>query len=212
MVIADCSVKDKLRKIWFFQKTFLLANIGLEVVLRMFFLIFSKADIWFKELKFVWRIYTATKALPTTRRVKIINKRGFVAAVLNVDNKTFVVYIASLAKPMTIPIQPFCQAQVASLMSKEIGTPAEYSKFSNIFSLDSTVELSKYIKINYHPINLLNDKQPSYCLIYSLRPVELKTLKTYIEDNLASSFITPSKTLANISILFVQKKNSSLRL
>ena len=51
-----------------------------------------------------------------------------------------------------------------------------------------------------------------YSLIYSLEPVELKTLKTYIKVNLVSSFIRPSKFSAGAPILFVWKKNSSLYL
>ena len=53
MVIADCSVKDKLGRVRFFQETFLLANIGLEVVLEMLFLTLSKADIRFAERELV---------------------------------------------------------------------------------------------------------------------------------------------------------------
>ena len=45
MVIADCLVKDKLGRVRFFQKIFLLANIDLEVVLGMLFLTFSKVDM-----------------------------------------------------------------------------------------------------------------------------------------------------------------------
>ena len=75
MVIADCSVKNKLRRVRFFQKTFLLANIGLEVVLGMLFLNLSKADIWFVEQKLVWRTYMAEETLPMTRRVEIIDKK-----------------------------------------------------------------------------------------------------------------------------------------
>ena len=56
MVIADCSIKDKLRRVRFFQKTFLLANIGLEMVLEISFLILTKADIRFVEQKLVRRI------------------------------------------------------------------------------------------------------------------------------------------------------------
>ena len=45
IVIADYSVKNKLGRVWFFKKAILLANISLEVVLRIFFLTLSKADI-----------------------------------------------------------------------------------------------------------------------------------------------------------------------
>ena len=110
MVIADCSDKNKLGSVRFFQETFLLANIGLEMVLRMLLLTLSKADIWFAEYKLVWRTYMAVEALPMTRRVKFIDKREFVAAVLNADNETFVVHIAALAKPTTMLIHSSYQA------------------------------------------------------------------------------------------------------
>ena len=45
MVIAGFQVLDKQGRAQFFQKTFLLANTTIEVVLRMFFLTFSNVDI-----------------------------------------------------------------------------------------------------------------------------------------------------------------------
>ena len=212
MVIANCLVKYKLGRGRFFQKTFLLANIGLDVVLGMLFLTFSKADIRFAEQELVSRMYMATEALPTTRRVEIIDKRELAALALNADDETFVVHIAALAEPAIMPIHPSCQAQVATLTSEETEIPAEYSDFSNFFSSDSTVELLEYTGINNHPINLLNDKQPSYSPIYSLKPLDLEMLKTYIEANLASGFIRPSKSPIGALIPFVRKKNSSLHL
>ena len=98
------------------------------------------------------------------------------------------------------------------LIRKETGISAEYSDFSNVFSLGFAAELSKYNKINNHPINLLDDKQPPYGPIYSLGPVALEILKTYIKANLAISFINSSKSLASALILFVWKKNNSLYL
>ena len=52
MVIATFQVVDKLDRFWFFEQTFLLANISMEVVLGMLFLIFSNADIQFAEKEF----------------------------------------------------------------------------------------------------------------------------------------------------------------
>ena len=152
------------------------------------------------------------EASSTTRKIEIIDKREFAAAVLNVDNEIFVMYVAALAEPTTIPIHPSCQAQVTALTSEKTGILAKYSDFSNVFSSDSAAELPEHTEINDHPINLLDDKQPPYGLIYSLKPIELETLKTYIEANLANNFIRPSKSLAGAPILFVQKKNISLRL
>ena len=79
----------------------------------------------------------------------------------------------------------------------------EYFNFSNIFFPYSVVELLEYIKINNYFINLLNDNQQPYKLIYSIGLVELKILKTYIKINLVGNFIKLSKFLTNTSILFM---------
>ena len=110
IVIADCSVKDKLGRVQFFLKTFLLANISLKVVLGMLFLTFSKVNIRFVERELVWRTYTAAEALPTTKRVEIIDKKEFATATLNADNETFVMYVATIMEPTIMPIHPSYQA------------------------------------------------------------------------------------------------------
>ena len=173
------------------------------------FLTPSKANIRFVEKEPVSRTYIAAEALPMTRKVEIIDKKEFAAAALNVHEETFVVYLAALAKPKTMPIHLFCHAQVTTLTSNETGIPAKYSDFFNVFSSDFVAELPEYTGINDHFINLLDNKQPPYRPIYSLGLVELEILKTYIEANLASGFIRPSKFPASTLILFVQKKNGS---
>ena len=62
-----------------------------------------RAEIYFKD-------FTATKALLTTGQEETIQKLEFVAAVLDVDNKTFVLHIAALKKPIIIAICLFCKA------------------------------------------------------------------------------------------------------
>ncbi len=44
MVLASFSLQDSLGRVWFFGKTFLLANTSMKVVLRMPFLALSNAD------------------------------------------------------------------------------------------------------------------------------------------------------------------------
>ena len=48
--------------------------------------------------------------------------------------------------------------------------------------------------------------------MYNLGPVELETLKAYIETNLGNGFIRPSTSLAGAPILFNRKLDGSLRL
>ena len=148
-----------LERVRFFQETFLLANIGLEVVLGMPFLTPSKANLRFAERELVWRIYTAAETLPSTRRVEIVDKKEFPTALLNVDDETFVVYIIALAESKTIPIYLSHQAQITALMSEETRISAEYSDFSNVFLLKSAAELLEHTKINDHSIDLLYNEQ-----------------------------------------------------
>ena len=55
------------------------------------------------------------------------------------------------------------------------------------------MELQENTEVNKYTIELEEGKQPLFGLIYSLGPVELETLKTYIETNLANGFIRPTK-------------------
>ena len=212
IVIADCSVKNKLGRVIFFQKDLLLATIGIDVVLGMLLLTISKANIRFVEWKLVWRTYIAAKALPISKNMKIINNKEFAAVALKADNKTFVLYVAALQEPTTMPIHPSYQFQVTIVTSKKTRIPTKYANFSNVFSLDSGAKLLEHTGINDHLINLLDNKQSHYGPIYSVGPVELETVKTYIKANLASGFIRLSKSHASAPIIFVRKRDSSLRL
>ena len=73
MVLTSFRVEDKLGWARYFQETFLLADTRVEVVLGMSFLSLSNADIQFAKKELTWRSYTAVKALPTTKRVEIID-------------------------------------------------------------------------------------------------------------------------------------------
>ena len=88
----------------------------------------------------------------------------------------------------------------------------EYSDFVDVISLELASELPEYNGINDYTIELVDNRQPPYGLIYSLRLIELKTLKTYIETNLANGFIRPSKFLVWAPIFFDKKPDDSFQL
>lgn len=104
--------------------------------------------------------------------------------------------------------------QIVALIANKapVTIPAEYMNFKDKFSKEFAVVLPKYIIINTHAINLEESKQPLYGLIYSLGPIELETIKSYLETNLANSFIWLLKFPAGTLILFDKKPNNSLRL
>ena len=72
--------------------------------------------------------------------------------------------------------------------------------------------LPEYTEINIYAIDLEKGKQPPYRPIYSLAPVELETLKTYIKTHLKTGFIQTSQSPTNATILFDKKPDGSFRL
>ena len=104
------------------------------------------------------------------------------------------------------------QAQVGALLFDKafIEVLAEYSNYSNVFSIENAVKLLENTKINKYAIKLEKDNQPLFGPIYSLKLVELKTLKTYIKTNLVNGFIQLSKSLVKVFIFFIKKPDRSL--
>ena len=221
MVIADFQVEDKGGRPRFFQETFLVADTKFEVILGMPFLKISNADVAFGEGTLTWKSYTTNKALPTTKQVQLVDPKEFVIAALDADSETFVVHVAireqkemAMNPDRKAQIEAQSGAQVGALLFDEAPTKvlAKYSNDSNVFSTENAAELPENTKMNKHAIKLEEGKQPSFGPIYSLGPIELEMLKTYIKTNLANGFIWPSKSPAGAPILFDRKPDRSLRL
>ena len=153
-----------------------MADISTEVILGMPFFTLSNADVQFVEKELTWRTYTTAKALPTTKRVELINKKEFAKVALDEKSETFVIHIASLN--LVLGIYPDREAQIPFLLTEKVKIPDEYSDFTDIFSDEKALILPRRIKLNEHAINLKDSKQPLYGPIYSLGQVELETLKT----------------------------------
>ena len=94
MAIADFQIEDKGGKPRFFQETFLVADTKFEMILKIFFLKISNADVAFGEKTLTWKSYTTNKALPTIEQVQLVNLKRFVIAALDTNSETFIMYIA----------------------------------------------------------------------------------------------------------------------
>ena len=68
----------------------------MKVVLGMSFLAISNADIQFGGERLTWRSYIAAQALPTARRIELIDKHKFAKTALNENFETFMVHVAAL--------------------------------------------------------------------------------------------------------------------
>lgn len=73
-----------------------MADISIKVVLGILFLFFSNADFEFGIKKRIYRSYTTIEALPTAKKIKIINKYEFVKVILDRNSNNFVIYITVL--------------------------------------------------------------------------------------------------------------------
>ncbi len=149
----------------------------MEVVLGMSFLVFSNANFWFGTKEFTWRSYTAAEVLPTTSRVKLIDKREFAKAALDENSETFVMYVTALEVPTAMPIHPSRASQlqdnltqIAALQWHNVPTkiPTKYSDYADIFSLNLAMELLENTRINEYTIELIDGKKLSYGPIYAL--------------------------------------------
>ena len=130
--------------------------------------------------------------------------------VLDENIKAFVVYVVFFTLKMLI--HPARKAHIALFIAKKVNVSAECLDFTNVFSKESAKILPKCTNINNHTLKLEDGKQPPYKPIYSLGPVKLKTLKTYIKINLANGFIQLLKYPTSAPILFICKSNNSLQL
>ena len=96
------------------------------------------------------------------------------------------------------------------MLTEEVKILDRYLYFADVFLEDKVLVLLERIDLNKHAIKLEDGKQPPYGLIYSLGPVKLETLKTYIEIHFKTRFIWPSKSFASASIFFNKKPDGSL--
>ena len=89
--------------------------------------------------------------------------------------------------------------------------PKEYHEYTDVFSKSKAETLAPH-----HPydlqINLEEDSHPPVGTIYSLSKFEQKTLKEFIDKNLTNRFIHSTSSPHGVLVLFLKKKDGSLRL
>ena len=167
MVVAVFLVTNKANRVKFFEETFLVANISPKIVFRMLFLTLSGPDVNFLDQKLWWKIYTTKEAFPTTKHIELVRKKEFVAAALDLEYKTFIVYITSFnssitslnSNPLNADIYTSCKPQIAGLIAKKVlmKVSAKYSNFANVFFPDLTPKFFKHTKIIDYAIELVDN-------------------------------------------------------
>ena len=85
-----------------------------------------------------------------------------------------------------------------------------YHDFLNVFDREKTTQLLSH-RLYDHKIELKEESQSSRSQLYLMLSYKLQKVKEYLEENLKKKFITFNKASFASLILFVKKKNNSLR-
>jgi len=89
--------------------------------------------------------------------------------------------------------------------------PEEYHEYADVFSKSKAETLAPHHPYNLQ-IDLEKDSHPLVGTIYSLSKFEQETLKKFIDKNLTNGFICSTSLPHGAPVLFVKKKDGSLRL
>ena len=108
------------------------------------------------------------------------------------------------------PSAMLCASMVSDVPDLS-AVPTQYHNFANVFSKSKADSLLPHHLYDLK-IPLEEGSQPPLGPIYSLSPSELEALHTYLDENLVTGTIRPSKSPFGAPILFVKKKDGSLRL
>ena len=102
------------------------------------------------------------------------------------------------------------QAEISTLA--QIGIPAEYAEFEEIFKERAVDKALPEHQTWDHKIPIVPGKNPEKQPIYPISEAKLGVLQTYIDENKAKGFIWESTSPVGYPILFVQKKDGTQRL
>jgi len=89
--------------------------------------------------------------------------------------------------------------------------PEEYHKYANVFNKERADTLPEHRSYNLK-IDLEDGAEPPLSRMYSLSQTEVQALHEFLDENLHIRFIRPSKVGHSAPILFIKKKDGSLRL
>jgi hypothetical protein len=89
--------------------------------------------------------------------------------------------------------------------------PLDYHAYADVFNNSLSSKLAEHWPYDMK-INLEEGTSPPLGLIYSLSETEMVALQKFLAENLKSGFIAPSRSPHGAPILFVKKKDGSLRL
>ena len=213
------AVIDKNGNQRFFEEFFLKVSINEDLIFGMSWLELATSNVDWRNHIIKWSL-DSVFIMPTARRLEIINEKLMMDDLLVGDFVAYVLHVRihkENAKNLR-NVHKFRKTRISvALQNKkieekiEIAISKEWQHIKEPFRKDLIYELPKH-ESSDHAIDLEEKTQLSYGFIYSLSKLKLKVFKAYIEKHLANNFIRSFKSSTDAPILFVKKKDGSLRL
>ena len=203
----------------FFNDSFLETDLAWNMTLNLSWMQLSKIKVnWTTDKIEAWS-FIVEFVLFITSRIEKIEFEKLINAALNDEQHVFVMFVRMFHDEKTnlnsIHIQR--RTQIDSTLTKiknksdiKIFIFEILKKFENLINEDKTYELSNH-ESDDHAINLKSNKKSFYDFIYSLFEVEFKILRIYFDKHFKNDFIKSFTFSVDASILFVKKKNETLR-
>ena len=92
----------------------------------------------------------------------------------------------------------------------EVTLPSQYSTYADVFSEQTFDALPPWRDFD-HVINLKESFTPKVAKLYPLNPEELTACQVFVDENLKTGQIRPSKSPQASSFFFIKKKDGKLR-
>lgn len=109
IIIRSFLVDDKDEKIRFCKETFILIDINMYIIYKIFVFIINIVEIKFNNEELRWRLYININTFFTIKRADLVGKKEFTTIVLDVNDKIFIIYVTCFANS-NYNIYPFCKA------------------------------------------------------------------------------------------------------
>ena len=132
--------------------------------------------------------------------ISMVNAAAYIRACKLTGSQTFKILASSFSEAPPPPPDPDLS-----------NIPEEYHDFADVFSKSKSDKLPEHRPYDLK-INLQDGTEPPLGAMYSLSQVELEALRTFIDENLNAGMIRPTRSPYGAPILFVKKKDGSLRL
>jgi hypothetical protein len=100
---------------------------------------------------------------------------------------------------------------LGTVRTEKVILPLEYSDYADVFAEDQGLLFLKNTRVN-HAIEVEENRKVPFSPIYKLSANKLRVLREYLESSLRKGWIRKSISPAGAPILFILKKDRSLRL